>query len=144
MSAPKFALLPDDYFVTPYGAVFSHTNWRGCAERELRQFIHRGYYTVRVTVAKGKRKRMFVHQLVAWFFCGERPSLLHEVRHLNGNPLDNRADNLAWGTQKDNADDRERHGRTSRGEKHSIAIRGSGHAAAVRAYFRARKESIYV
>ncbi|MGA0525000.1 hypothetical protein ACO2WH_24370, partial [Escherichia coli] len=40
--------------------------------------------------------------------------------------------NLEWGTRKENADDRERHGRTSRGEAHSAAIRRSGHAGAVK------------
>lgn len=39
-----------------------------------------------------------------------------ECRHLNGNRLDNRLENLRWGTVKENAQDRQRHGTQARGE----------------------------
>lgn len=42
-----------------------------------------------------------VHQLVALTFLGPRPKG-QEVRHLDGNPLNNRADNLAYGTRTEN------------------------------------------
>lgn len=42
-----------------------------------------------------------VHQLVALTFHGPRPEG-QDVRHLDGNPLNNRAENLAYGTRTDN------------------------------------------
>lgn len=42
-----------------------------------------------------------VHQLVAMTFHGPRPEG-QEVRHLDGDPQNNRADNLAYGTRTEN------------------------------------------
>lgn len=83
-----------------------------------------GYPSVRIFV-DGKRKHIAVHSLVALHFLPPRPSENHEIRHLDGNKLNPNADNLAWGTRKENADDREKHGRTSRGERHSKIIRAA-------------------
>lgn len=71
----------------------------------------------------GKRTRLKVHKLVAWNYLPARPSTSHEIRHLDGNKMNNKATNLIWGTSKENAADRERHGRTSRGESHAQAIK---------------------
>jgi hypothetical protein len=40
---------------------------------------------------------------------------------LNGDPLDNRAENLAWKTPADNQADRIRHGTSNRGTQHGQA-----------------------
>jgi hypothetical protein len=59
------------------------------------------------------RQRVFkflVHQLVLRAFGGPPPTDSHEVRHLNGNGLDNRISNLRWGTRQENVDDRADHG----------------------------------
>src|SRR5690606_26890186 len=91
--------------------------------RELRQDLNDdGYPSVRITT-DGKRTRFAVHVLVAKHHLPPRPSPQHEVRHLDGNRMNPSASNLAWGTRQENADDRETHGRTSRGETHSAAIR---------------------
>jgi hypothetical protein len=112
------------YRVTEDGRVFSlGHNWRGYGEREMRQQLNAsGYPSVRLTIG-GKRKRLPVHRLVALTYLGPRPSPRHEVRHLDGCKLNNRVENLAWGTAKENAEDRARHGRTSHGIRHSIAIK---------------------
>ena len=112
------------YEVTPDGRVFSvDSNWRGYGQRELTQTLNsHGYPSVRMTI-NGVRSRRLVHSLVAAQYLPQRPSRAHEVRHLNGDKTDNSVSNLAWGTRKENADDRERHGRTSRGASHSAAIR---------------------
>ena len=132
------------YEVTYDGRVFSTaTNWRGYGRREMTQDLNDdGYPSVRILV-NGQRKRLAVHVLVAMHYLPPRPSLRHELRHLDGNRMNPCASNLAWGTQKDNADDRERHGRTSRGPKHSAAIRASNHAQAVREYFQAKRGGQY-
>jgi len=111
------------YEVLPDGRVFSSMNWRGYGRRELQQTLNsHGYPSVRMLV-DGKRKRILVHTLVAGRFLPARPSPAHEIRHLDGNRQNSHTANLAWGTRKDNADDRERHGRTSRGPSHSDAIK---------------------
>lgn len=51
-----------------------------------------------------------VHGLVAEAFSGPRPDG-QEVRHLNGNPTDNRAANLAYGTHSQNICDAVQMGR---------------------------------
>ena len=63
-----------------------------------------GYYTVGI-----KRKLRTVHSLVAESFIGPRPEGL-EVCHNNGRPLDNRAENLRYGTTSENQIDAVLHG----------------------------------
>jgi hypothetical protein len=112
------------YEVTADGRVYSLDSinrWRG--KREIAQHPNSwGYPSVRLVIG-GKRKRSAVHTLVAESFLPPKPSPLHQIRHLNGDKTDNRASNLAWGTAKDNADDREAHGRTARGQRHGRAVR---------------------
>jgi hypothetical protein len=79
-----------------------------------------GYLMIRPCV-HGKCLNVSVHKLVCLAFHGDPPSPAHQVRHLNGRRDDNRADNLAWGTAKDDGADRIRHGTTLRGEGHNLA-----------------------
>ena len=57
-------------------------------------------------------------RLVLLAFAGDPVRAEDETRHLNGNPTDNRLENLAWGTPKENAADRKRHGRDPIGSAH--------------------------
>ncbi|WP_410657853.1 HNH endonuclease [Amycolatopsis sp. lyj-112] len=50
-----------------------------------------------------------VHLIVLETFVGTRPDGLIS-RHLNGNPHDNRLENLAYGTHRENYDDAVKHG----------------------------------
>lgn len=54
-----------------------------------------------------------VHTLVALAFIGPRPEGC-DIRHLDGNPLNNHADNLAYGTRTENILDVYRIGRAWR------------------------------
>lgn len=68
--------------------------------------------TGHVKVRLGGRREpagRYVHQLVLEAFVGPRPEGL-VARHLNGDPTDNRPENLAWGTQSENQYDSVRHG----------------------------------
>ena len=48
----------------------------------------------------------FVHRLVIEAWVGPQPARGYVVRHLNGDPTDNRVENLAWGSARDNSADR--------------------------------------
>lgn len=56
------------------------------------------------------RRGMSVHRLVAGAFLPPAGTGQDQVRHLNGDPMDNRATNLAWGTASENASDKIVHG----------------------------------
>jgi hypothetical protein len=66
-------------------------------------------------------RRMFlVHRLVLELFVGPCPPGM-ECCHNDGNPGNNRVDNLRWGTRQSNADDRIVHGTNRHGEQHYAA-----------------------
>lgn len=62
-----------------------------------------------VKLSKRGPKLFHVHVLIATAFHGPRPPG-QEVRHLDGDALNNCADNLAWGTKSENTLDQVRHG----------------------------------
>ena len=55
---------------------------------------------------------LYVHHLVLTAFDGPRPAGMTHIRHLNGNPADNRLTNLAYGTPSENGRDMVAHGRS--------------------------------
>src|SRR5215469_1648817 len=58
----------------------------------------------------GSRIPDYVHRLVLLAFTGPAPAGT-ECRHLDGNPRNNRLENLAWGTRSENSLDDVVHGR---------------------------------
>jgi hypothetical protein len=79
-----------------------------------------GYTTAQIYI-NGKSKSLLVYKLVVKAFLPPKPSPTHQIRHLNGDPLDSRVCNLAWGTPKENAADKEQHGTVPYGTKHPNA-----------------------
>lgn len=77
---------------------------------------HKGYREIQMT-ADGRLERRFVHQIVCDTFNGLRSDPDHQVRHLDGNPNNNHASNLAWGTAKENSADQVLHGTDPVGER---------------------------
>ena len=66
----------------------------------------------------GKTKR--VHRLVAAAFHGEpKPGM--QALHRDDNPLNNKAENIYWGTPKQNMEDRAAHGNMPVGEDHKCS-----------------------
>ena len=63
-----------------------------------------GRFRVHLT-KHGKQPCFLVHRLVAAAFLGPRPEGMDDTRHLDGNPANNKAANLAYGTRADNMDD---------------------------------------
>lgn len=80
-----------------------------------------GYLNIRFTIDK-KRRHFFVSRLVCEAFNGTPTSAKLHAAHKDGNPAHNKPKNLRWSTPKKNIDDREKHGRTMRGDKHYAAI----------------------
>jgi len=78
--------------------------------RELKQFVSGRYLSVKLAKA-GVTKTMYVHELVLRAFEGERPKLSErcEIRHLDGDKLNNRLSNLKYGTVSENFADRKLH-----------------------------------
>ena len=75
------------------------------------------YYQVTLGDGKGNYRQARLHILILETFKGRRPSPLHEGCHNDGNPENNAADNLRWGTKEDNTQDRLDHGRQIRGQQ---------------------------
>lgn len=109
LAAVVWLPVPDypGYFVSNTGLVWS-TRKRSSGGRLLTPLVQRGYSRVTLYVDK-QRKDKQVHALVALAFHGPRPPGL-QIRHLNGDPADNRAENLAYGTPSENMLDKVRHG----------------------------------
>ncbi len=89
----------DHYLVTDEGQVISI---RYEKRKVLKHHIHSKGYP-QVSLWKNKRQRTFwVHRLVLETFVGPRAE--GEVcMHLDGNPANNRLENIRWGTPKENA-----------------------------------------
>jgi hypothetical protein len=79
----------------------------------------RGYFRVWVKI-NGKATLTNVHTMILTAFRGPCPDGM-ECRHLDGNPLNNAIDNLAWGTPKENIADQYRHGTACVGERRNSA-----------------------
>jgi hypothetical protein len=95
-----------DYRISNVGRVLS---LRQGEPRPLRPQLVGSYHRVHLFRVDGHRL-VGVHQLVAAAFIGPCPDG-QQVRHLDGDPLNNVPANLAYGTHADNMQDRLRHGR---------------------------------
>ncbi|NBW13558.1 MAG: hypothetical protein EBR82_36690 [Caulobacteraceae bacterium] len=100
------------YRVGDDGSIWSCRTWHAQLSnvwhRMKTAVDHAGYHRVTMSV-NGRKKTTVVHRVVLEEFVGSCPSG-NECRHLNGNPGDNRAVNLQWGTKSENARDSLRHG----------------------------------
>jgi len=90
-----------------------HTKYRRSPRME------KGYPTVCFSL-DNRTINKCVHHLVLEAFVGPRQGG-QECRHLDGDSHNNHAENLAWGTQRENMEDRARHGRNHRGEKNGYS-----------------------
>lgn len=93
------------YAVSNEGRVRSNNcprkDGRVCKETVLKTWVgNHGYQTVALRV-NGKYKRCTVHSLVAEFFLGPKPKGT-EVDHIDGDKLNNTANNLQYITRKQN------------------------------------------
>jgi hypothetical protein len=108
---------------------------QGPSGRWLKPFPNsRGYLAINVsTCADGIRRQVHVHKIVCTAYHGPCPDGMVLVRHLNGDHLDNRAANLAWGTREQNEADKVLHGTALLGERHHQARLTDGEVLTIRA-----------
>jgi len=86
-------------------------------ERILKQNNGDKYGHLTVLLSKnGVGKHKYVHRLVLEAFIGICPKGM-ECRHLDGNPKNNKLDNLCWGTRSDNQKDSVKHKTKSNGNQ---------------------------
>jgi len=69
----------------------------------------------------GKRTKRYVSHLVANAFLPPKGPTDQMLRHLNDDPTDNRVENLAWGTYRDNTQDSILNGTKPTGSTHTNA-----------------------
>ncbi len=123
------------YAATEDGQIISYHMWRGKSGRPLFQATTKdGYFRVSMK-RQGMSVNARVHQLVCAAFHGPRPSEAHQVRHLDGSRTNNHFTNLAWGTAKENAADRERHGTTAKGHKNGFSALSPEAVIAIRYFY---------
>jgi hypothetical protein len=92
-----------------------------------------GYRRALLCADGGKtRKSLRIAPLVALLFIGERPPGA-VLRHLNSSRTDDRAENLAYGTQKENMQDKKLTGNWQGGENHPQARATEAAVLAIRA-----------
>ena len=92
------------------------------AGRILRPALHySGYYHYGLGNREGRTVTIRRNRLVCEAFHGPAPADRPEAAHRDGDRTNDCAENLYWATKKENAADKERHGRTARGERMSSA-----------------------
>lgn len=109
--------------------VSNHGNVRSCVDSRGRitTIFHllkptkvRKVYLYYMLSAGGKQMFCQAHALVAWAFLGPPPPGADRVRHLDDDPSNNHASNLAWGDAASNAADVPYDKRGRRTDKHRI------------------------
>lgn len=69
-----------------------------------------GYRIINVRLTSLPARQPLVHRLVAAAFLGPPPRNKPHVAHLDGDPTNNAASNLAYKSARENCDDKRRHG----------------------------------
>lgn len=103
--------------------------------RPRRQTV-RGNYLAVTLHSPGKSKTMSVHVLVLMTFHGPRPQGM-EASHLDGDPFNNHASNLAWESKRANAARKREHGSSLMGPRNPRATLTQEQADQIRTVYAA-------
>lgn len=114
-SGTEYKMIPlaEGYYVSRNGEVVSLRN--NSRVPVLRKLVLKDGYPSFIIKVDGKNKTVMAHRAVlsAW---NRLPREGECARHLNDVKTDNRLENLAWGTARENGADKVRNGRSSTGE----------------------------
>ncbi len=117
-----------DYAVSKCGRVLSRRKTGRWLRRKPSKDAG-GYFVLPLCRESG-RSMMKVHRLVLLTWVGPARGMV--ARHLNGDPSDNRLENLRWGTHAENTADKMRHGTQTKGENVNTAKLTVGDVVEVR------------
>jgi hypothetical protein len=128
------------YAVTETGEVWScrSLNGRGASSpwHQLKPYPDSGgYLQVVLSLGDGSTRTRKVHKLILETFVGPCPEGMQGC-HRDGNKLNNRANNLRWGTVQSNHDDKQEHGTVARGSRHGRARLSESAVKAIRKEYR--------
>jgi hypothetical protein len=100
-------VLCGNYAVNETGAVRRTKPGGGARVGRIRKARMRSGYLALDLWKDGKQYTKYVHDLVCTAFHGDKPPgpTKFEVRHLDGNRLNNCHTNLCWGTRSENIQD---------------------------------------
>lgn len=124
LNGEEFTSIPefDKYVITKSGLVISKNYMRRGYPKILNPWKDKfGYSAFQLTRNDKKLKQMRLSRLLLICFVGNPPESNSEARHLDGNPRNNNLSNLAWGSPKENQQDRFRHGTDCAGSRSPTA-----------------------
>lgn len=106
-------------------AISAPNRWGACIRRRKGQIIRQrgagnGHLVVGLSRG-GKPHPVMVHRLVCEAFHGKCPPEKQHCAHWDGNPKNNRPENLRWATVSENAEDSRRHGTMRVGSKSNLS-----------------------
>lgn len=108
----------ENYLVSNRGRIWSRPRYKTPGGLMRLQRHPYGYWQVGLTATDGTQQTQKVHVLVVRAFEGPCPPHYSLVRHLNGDPTDNRwPENVCWGNPPQNGEDMVRHGRSLNANK---------------------------
>lgn len=84
------------YQVSNFGRV-----WSVKRQKYLSPYIGNGYFKVDLVAKNGKRKKEYIHRLIALTFI-DNPNNYTVVNHIDGDKKNNVVENLEWTTQQGN------------------------------------------
>jgi hypothetical protein len=99
---------------------------------EMKQYRRPCYLSVTLW-RNNAPSHIYVHKLVLTHFVSPRPTPRHEACHLDGNPLNNRLDNLRWAEHRENESHKRAHGTAPTGERNGTAILSADTVRLIRA-----------
>lgn len=112
------------YVVARDGTVWSQRDFKGGLTAEWHRLSPRpdrdGYLSVTLQ-HKGERRTVKVAHLVLTAFVGPRPAGGEACHWPDPDPANNAADNLRWGTHRENIADKVRASRQAKGSGHAAA-----------------------